>query len=116
MVGASLQAQGSGLAARGQLRPNRLLMFLLVSVLATACSTATFDTHDDLTISAHVKTALLNQPGVGALRLGVDTFQGVVTLSGTVPSAADVDRAITAARKVRGVKGVKSSLKVQPGT
>jgi hyperosmotically inducible protein len=95
--------------------PKRLLVLVLMSLLFPACSTATFDTRDDLTIGAHVKTALLNEPGVGALRLGVETFQGVVTLSGTVPSAADVDRAIAAARKVRGVKDVKSSLKVQPG-
>jgi hyperosmotically inducible protein len=92
--------------------PKRLLVLVLMSVLFPACS---IDTRDDLTIGAHVKTALLNEPGVGALRLGVETFQGVVTLSGTVPSAADVDRAIAAARKVRGVKDVKSSLKVQPG-
>jgi len=88
---------------------------VLISVLVAACSTATFDTRDDLTISAHVKTALLNEPGVAGLRLGVETFQGVVTLSGTVPSAADVDRAIAAARKVRGVKDVKTAVKVQPG-
>jgi hyperosmotically inducible periplasmic protein len=94
--------------------PKRLLVLVLVSLLSPACRTVMFDTRDDLTISAHVKTALLNEPGVDALRLGVETFQGVVTLSGTVPSAADVDRAIAAARKVRGVKDVKSSLKVGP--
>jgi hyperosmotically inducible periplasmic protein len=93
----------------------RLRLLALMSVLLAACSTATFDTRDDLTISAHVKMALLNEPSVAGLRLGVETFQGVVTLSGTVPSAADVDRAIAAARKVRGVKDVKASLKVQPG-
>lgn len=93
----------------------RLRMLLLMSLLCCACSTATFDTRDDPTISTHVKTALLNEPTVAGLRVGVETFQGVVTLTGTVPSAADVDRAIAAARKVRGVKDVKSSLKVQPG-
>jgi hyperosmotically inducible protein len=92
----------------------RLLMLLLMWLLSPACSTATFDTRDDLTVSTQVKTALLNEPVVGGLRLGVETFQGVVTLSGTVPSAAAVERAIAAARKVRGVKDVKSSLKVQP--
>lgn len=102
------------LRGRPRARRSRLRLFVLLSLLAHACSTATFDTRDDLTISAHVKTALLNEPGVGGLRLGVETFQGVVTLSGTAPTAADVERAIAAARKVRGVKDVKSSLKVQP--
>ena len=93
----------------------RLRMLLLMSLLFPACSAVTFDTGDDPTISTQVKTALLHEPGVAGLRVGVETFQGVVTLTGTVPSAADVDRAIAAARKVRGVKDVKSSLKVQPG-
>ena len=93
----------------------RLRLIALMSFLVAGCSTATFDTRDDLTISTHVKMALLNEPSVAGLRLVVETFQGVVTLSGTVPSAADVDRAIAAARKVRGVRDVKSALKVQPG-
>jgi osmotically-inducible protein OsmY len=92
--------------------PKQLLVLVLLSFLSPACATVRFDTRDDLTISAHVKTALLSQPGVDALRLGVETFRGVVTLSGTVPSAADVDRAIAAARRVRGVKDVKSALKL----
>ncbi len=94
--------------------PERLLVLVLVSFLSSACSTATFDTRDDLTVSAHVKTALLNDPAVGGLRLGVETFHGVVTLSGTVPTAADQDRAVAAARKVPGVRDVRSSLKIMP--
>ena len=94
--------------------PKFVRVVALLSFLFAACSTATFDTRDDLTISAQVKMALLNEPSVAGLRLGVETFQGVVMLSGTVPSATDVDHAIAAARKVRGVKDVKSSLKVQP--
>ena len=94
--------------------PRRLLMPLALIAVLAACSTATFDTRDDLTINAHVKTALLSEPVIGGLRLGVETYQGVVTLSGTVPSAGDRDRAVAAARKVRGVREVKSALKVQP--
>jgi hyperosmotically inducible protein len=107
----SLPDRGSRLTAQAR---DCLRALVVVALLSAACSTATFDTRDDLTVSAHVKTALLNEPRIGALRLGVETFQGVVTLSGTVPTAADVDRAIAAARKVRGVRDVKSSLKVQP--
>jgi hyperosmotically inducible periplasmic protein len=99
---------------RNILAPERLLVLALVSLLSGACSQATFDTHDDLTISAHVKTALLDDPAVGGLRLGVETFQRVVTLSGRVPTDADRDRAVARARKVPGVKDVKSSLEVRP--
>ena len=38
--------------------------------------------------------------------------QGVVTLSGTVGTQADVDRAVAVARRVPGVRDVKSELKV----
>jgi osmotically-inducible protein OsmY len=49
------------------------------------------------------------------MRLDVKTFQGVVTLSGTVNSQADVDAAVAAARKIQGVREVKAELKIVPG-
>ena len=62
-----------------------------------------------------MKIELLSDAELGALRLQVSTLDGVVTLAGTVPSAADVDRATAAARRVHGVRGVKSELKVASG-
>ena len=56
-----------------------------------------------------MKTALLNDPDVGGLRIDVDTFKGVVTLSGSVKTKRG-DKAIALARKVGGVKDVKSTL------
>ena len=55
---------------------------------------------------------MLADPQLGALRLQASTLNGVVTLSGTVPSQQDADRAVAAARRVAGVRGVKSDLKV----
>jgi osmotically-inducible protein OsmY len=82
-------------------------------VLSTAsCTSATYDTHDDLTISTQVKIALIADPRLGEFRIDAATLHGVVTLQGMVPSQADVDEAIAVARKVRGVKDVKSELKV----
>jgi hyperosmotically inducible protein len=86
---------------------------LFVLVLA-ACGAATSGTNDDMTISTRVKIVLLDDPQLGAFRIDARTFQGVVTLSGPVQSAAQERRAIAAARKVRGVKDVKSELKVAP--
>jgi len=67
---------------------------------------------DDLTLSTKVKIEMLADPQLGALRLQASTLNGVVTLSGTVPSQQDADRAVAAARRVAGVRGVKSDLKV----
>ena len=72
------------------------------------------ETVDDATITTRVKTSLLNDPDVAALRIDVDTFKGVVTLSGAVKTAAERDKAIALARKIGGVTDVKSTLQIQP--
>jgi osmotically-inducible protein OsmY len=85
---------------------------MLCSMLAAACATASRSRHDDMTISTKVKIELLADPALGALRLEVSTLNGIVTLSGTVPSQADADRAASVAKRVAGVRGVKVTLKV----
>jgi len=47
--------------------------------------------------------------------INVDVDKGVVTLSGTVASAAQKSRAEAVAKSVEGVTGVKNMLKVQSG-
>ena len=91
-----------------------LLVLAFATTVSSSCANTVVDTKDDLTITARVKTALLNDQSVGGMRIEVDTMSGVVTLSGTVPTAGDADKAVAAARKVAGVKDVKSSLKIQP--
>ena len=48
--------------------------------------------------------------------INVDVDNAVVTLTGTVASAAQKTRAETVAKAVEGVKGVKNQLKVSAGT
>lgn len=67
---------------------------------------------DDATITARVKTVLLNDPQVAATKIDVSTASGVVTLSGSVKSKADEARAVEVARTVTGVREVKSTLVV----
>ena len=88
---------------------------LLVGLLS-ACAATTSRTADDQTITTRVKIALLNDARVGGWRLEVKTFQGVVTLSGTVKSHADEQAAIAAARRIHGVREVKSELTTQGPT
>lgn len=68
---------------------------------------------DDATISTRVKTALLNDPDIGALRIDVSTVQGVVTLSGVARTRAEEQKAVQVARKIPGVRDVKSALQVK---
>jgi osmotically-inducible protein OsmY len=69
---------------------------------------------DDTTITTRVKTAMLNDPAVGGLRIDVDTFKAVVTLSGRVKSQAEHDQAVALARRVNGVSEVKDALQIIP--
>ncbi len=84
-------------------------------LLLSACGKSVGETIDDATITTRVKTALLNDPNVNATRIDVSTALGVVTLSGIVRSQAEADRAVAIARKIPGVKDVKSTLQIQPG-
>jgi osmotically-inducible protein OsmY len=91
-----------------------LVVALVAPLLLTACGKSVGETIDDATITTRVKTALLNDPDVGGLRIDVDTFKGVVTLSGAVKSAAERDKAVAIARRIGGVTDVKSTLQIQP--
>ena len=87
---------------------------LLASVLLTACGKTVAETIDDAAITTRVKTAFINDPVVGALRIDVDTFKGVVSLSGRVKSKEEEAKAIQLARGIHGVTDVKSNLLIQP--
>jgi osmotically-inducible protein OsmY len=91
-----------------------LAIALIVPLLLTACGKSVGETIDDATITTRVKTALLNDPDIGGLRIDVDTFKGVVTLSGAVKTAAERDKAVEIARRIGGVTDVKSTLQIQP--
>jgi osmotically-inducible protein OsmY len=91
-----------------------LAVVLIAPLLVSACGKSVSETIDDPTITAQVKTALLGDSEVAGLRIDVDTFKGVVTLSGAVKTPAERDKAVGLARKVRGVSDVKSTLQIQP--
>jgi osmotically-inducible protein OsmY len=99
-----------------QLFHTRFAVVVLAAVLATsACGGRTAGrTLDDTTITTRVKTAMLNDPSVGGLAINVDTFNGVVTLSGRVRNQGERDRAIAIARQTGGVNEVKDALQIIP--
>lgn len=90
------------------------IVLLLATFLVSACGKTVGDTIDDATITTRVKTSLLNDPEVGGLRIDVDTFKGVVTLSGRVKTREEETKALGLARKIGGVTDVKSTLQIQP--
>jgi hyperosmotically inducible protein len=66
----------------------------------------------DAGITAKVKTKFLADTAISGLKIDVDTKDNVVTLSGTVPTAAEKRRAVEVARGTDGVKSVVDQLKV----
>ena len=66
----------------------------------------------DAAITASVKTKLLADTKAPGLKIDVDTSNGVVTLSGDVPTAAERTNAVTLARETKGVKKVVNKLTV----
>ena len=99
------------------MKTNKLIATLLAVLLTlpflAACGKTVGETIDDATITTRVKTAFINDKDVGALRIDVDTFKGVVTLSGRVKSKAEETKAIALAKTIRGVVDVKSTLQVE---
>ena len=65
----------------------------------------------DAAITAKVKTAFAADDLVKARNINVDTNRGVVSLNGTVNSAAEKERAMSLARRVDGVVDVRDNLK-----
>ena len=90
-----------------------LAIVLIAPLMFAACGKTVSDTIDDATITTRVKTAFVNDPVVGGLRIDVDTFKGVVTLSGRAKSKQEEQKAIELARKIRGVVDVKSTLQIE---
>ena len=103
---------------------NGILKRLLLAALAlsfafvTGCaSTAkqegTGEYFDDSVVTTKVKTAILNDPELKVLQINVETFKGVVQLSGFVESKAMMDRAVEVTRGVAGVKSVKNDMRAR---
>ena len=92
------------------------LAVALVSVVAcapTAKKEGTGQYIDDTVITAKVKAALIEDPMTKATEINVETFKGVVQLSGFVSSQAASNRAVELARGVAGVKSVKNDMRLK---
>ena len=60
-----------------------------------------------------VKTAIFNETTLKATEINVETFKGVVQLSGFVNSQADINKALEVARNIKGVQSVKNDMRLK---
>jgi len=68
---------------------------------------------DDSVITAKVKSAFVADKEVSALAIKVETFKGVVRLSGLADSQQEIDQAVALARDVPGVKSVENNIQLK---
>ena len=81
---------------------------VLGAIVAAAAACAASDPG----VTTAVKSKLAADDTVKAYQIDVDTQEGVVTLTGTVPTAAARDRAVQLARETDGVTRVEDRLTV----
>jgi len=80
---------------------------------STAKTEGTGEYVDDSVITSKVKAAIFNDPILKVNEINVETFKGVVQLSGFVRSQADIDQAVKVARGIAGVKSVKNDMRLK---
>ena len=85
----------------------------IVGCAATAKHESTGQYVDDTTITAKVKTAIFDQPTLKSAEINVETFKGVVQLSGFVSSQENVNTAVRVAQNVKGVTSVKNDMRLK---
>jgi hypothetical protein len=99
---------------------NRLAVFVLAIAMSAlvACASSskqsgTGEYIDDSVITTKVKAAVLNEPTLKSAEINVETFKGVVQLSGFVNSQSDINKAIEITRQVKGVASVKNDMRLK---
>ena len=94
-----------------------LVILMLIATLAACASTPTRESTgeyvDDSVITTKVKSLLANDDFFKSFQISVETFKGVVQLSGFVNSKQAVNKAGEIVRSVQGVKSVKNNLIVK---
>ncbi|HEX8962056.1 MAG TPA: BON domain-containing protein [Rhodocyclaceae bacterium] len=99
-------------------RISAILAALLLTTAVAGCAgsrtqESTGQYFDDAALTTKVKTAIFNDPNLKANEIGVETYKGVVQLSGFVASQSEISRAVQVARSVNGVRSVKNDLHIK---
>jgi osmotically-inducible protein OsmY len=90
-----------------------VLLATIVGCASTAKHSSTGEYIDDTVITTKVKAAILDDKDLKVTEINVETFKGVVQLSGFVNSQGDINKAANVARNVKGVKSVKNDMRVK---
>jgi osmotically-inducible protein OsmY len=89
------------------------LVAFLVGCAETSHRESTGQYIDDSTITAKVKAQIFDDPMLKVFQISVESYKGVVQLSGFVDSRQAANKAAQIAKSVDGVESVKNSLVVK---
>ena len=94
-----------------------IVLLVFIAALAACASSSKHESTgeyvDDSVITTKVKSLLANDDFLKSFQISVETYKGVVQLSGFVNSRQAVDKAGQIARSVKGVTSVKNNLIVK---
>lgn len=104
--------------------PAIILTGVLLTTLGCASASNSSDTSaakkesageylDDSVITAKVKAAVLNEATLKSAEINVETYKGVVQLSGFVSSLSDINKALEITRNIKGVASVKNDMQLK---
>lgn len=100
---------------------NSLSVAAIAAVLVTAVGCAPAETRrnapeylSDAWITTKVNAAVAAESDLRVLDVNVETFDGVVQLSGFVDNEAQIAEAERVAREVEGVEEVRNDLQIRP--
>jgi hypothetical protein len=95
---------------------NAILPLVLISLMGCA-STRVHESPgeyaSDSAITMKVKSAVFAEESLKSSEINVETFKGVVQLSGFVNSQDDINRAVAVAKDVDGVTSVKNDMRLK---
>ena len=99
---------------------NRYFSLIAAALVLTMAGCASTSRHegtgeyiDDTVLTTKTKAAIFNEPSLKSAEINVETFKGIVQLSGFVSSQADINRAAEIARGIAGVKSVKNDMRLK---
>ena len=85
-------------------------LLFVIGCAATPDSASLGETIDDTVITARVKAAIIEDDDLSASEINVETFKGVVQLSGFVSDTTDIARAAAVTSNIKGVVSVKNDI------
>ena len=94
-----------------------LVLLMLIAIFAACAPTRTHESTgeyvDDSVITTKIKAELAEDNFLKSFQISVETYKGIVQLSGFVNSQEAVNKAGQIARSVKGVNSVKNNLIVK---